>query len=36
MPADFNHHAAKELEPLAIIDRQSPAAAARHVLSAPT
>jgi hypothetical protein len=31
MPADFNHHAAKELEPLAIIDRQSPAADALPV-----
>jgi hypothetical protein len=30
MPADFNHHAAKHLEPLAIIDRQSPAAVALH------
>jgi hypothetical protein len=28
MPADFNHQAAKELEPLAIIYRQSPAAVA--------
>jgi hypothetical protein len=27
----FNHHAANELEPLAIINRQSPAAAALHV-----
>jgi hypothetical protein len=34
MPADFNHHAVKELEPLAIIDRQSPAAVALRVLSA--
>jgi hypothetical protein len=28
MPADFNDHAAKELEPLAIIYRQWPAAVA--------
>jgi hypothetical protein len=34
MPADFNHHAAKELEPLAVIYRQLPAAVALHVLSA--
>jgi hypothetical protein len=34
MPADFNHHAAKELEPPAIIYRQWPAAVALHVLSA--
>jgi hypothetical protein len=31
MPADINHHAAKELEPLAIIHRQWPAAVALHV-----
>jgi hypothetical protein len=34
MPADLNHHDVKELEPLAIIDRKSPAAVALHVLSA--
>jgi hypothetical protein len=34
MPADFKHHAAKELEPLAIIYHQSPVAIALHVLSA--
>jgi hypothetical protein len=31
MPADFDRHAAKELEPLAIIYRQSPAAVALDV-----
>ena len=34
VPADFYHHSAKEFEPLAIIDRQSPRAVALHVLSA--
>jgi hypothetical protein len=36
MPVDFNDHAAKELEPLAIIYRQSPAAVALHVHFAPS
>jgi hypothetical protein len=34
VPADLNHHAAKELEPLATNNRLSPAAVALYVLFA--